>query len=154
MFPNSLSFWNDQGKQFDDYRNTETVYARIPTETSCTTCAWDPVAQAGTRLDCPTCNGLGKVITWTRYALNCRLMWTNTVKYAYPFPTTGTELGDCIIAVPQEFVDIVDLVMSKERAYIQANDKKVRPTSKQEQRIPGIVTEFEYVCHLFSPEST
>jgi hypothetical protein len=81
-------------------------------------------------------------------------MWVNKIQFAYPFPTSGTELGDCMITVPYEFVGIMDKVMNSERSYIVANDKTVRPTSKQEQHIPGVLREYEYTCKLFSPEST
>jgi len=153
MIHNILTHWTaEQSKGFDEYRTTEAVYARIPTETNCPTCGWDVLSQSAINMGCATCHGIGKITTWVAYAVNCRLMWTSTLKFAYPFPASGVELGDCVITVPQEFVAVMDLVMNNERAYVVANDKTVRPTSLHVQNVQGIVTEYEYVCNIFSPE--
>jgi hypothetical protein len=154
---NSLSFWTQQQAQgFDEYRHTHVVYARIPTKTDCVAsgCGWDELSQSAVNPACLVCGGVGKTLTWVNYNINCRLMWTNQIKFAYPYPTTGTEMGDCVIVVPYEFVGVMDAVMSNELAYIVANDKNVKPKSKQEQYIPGIIREYEYVANLYSPPAT
>jgi len=152
---NMLSFWTaDQAREFNEYRYTDVVYARIRIETNCPTCGWDAVSQSATRLDCPTCHGEGKLVTWVKYSLNARLMWSGLINFAYPFPSSGVEMDDCVITVPYEFVPVMDAVMNNERSYLQAGNKIVRPVSQHEHHIPGIVREYFYVCKLFSPEST
>jgi hypothetical protein len=150
---NSLSFFTESQNTFREQLECETVHALIPTETTCPTCGWDAVAQSGTRVDCPTCHGLGKTIVWTKYAVTCRIMWVSTIRFAMPYPSSGIELGDCVITVQHDLTSIMDAVMSDERAYISVNGKTLRPTSKNVQDVPGVVTEYEYVCNLFTIES-
>jgi len=153
MQSTALSFWSQKVQnEYDEYRQPTRVFARIPSETNCTTCGWDPVNQSAYDMECPTCKGIGKIVSWTTYAVYARLIW-NPLRFAYPFPSSGVELGDCIIVVSREWESIMDAVMNEERAYLQADDHIVRPKFKHEQRIGNLVTEIEYECNLFHPES-
>lgn len=131
------------------------VVARIPTEVNCTYtgCGWDPVSGSGKLLGCPTCHGKGKTQTWITYAINCRLQWTDMIKLSYPNATTGVELGDCVIAVAWDNTDVLDSVMMSERAYLQMDNRTVRPTTKQETRVGELVREIEYVCKSYNPRT-
>lgn len=152
-----LDFWNagSQGS-FDLQRQAGRIEARLPLESDCqnSTCGWDPVNQAGKRMDCPTCGGRGKIISWVTYVVHGRLMWTNVLNFAYPVPTAGTALGDCIVTVSQDWTGVMDAVMENARAYLNADDRIVRPQTRQETVVAGLVKEWEYVCHLFTPGTT
>jgi hypothetical protein len=154
MIPNSLTFWTaENANSFAEFRGDTSVYVKVPTETECTACGWDPQSQSAVNMQCTVCNGTGKITSWTTYQIMCRLMWTAMMKFAYQFPSSGVEMGDCIITVGQEWKALLDLVLESERSYIIADKKTVRPITQQNQTVPGILKEYEYVCNLFSPNS-
>lgn len=150
----ALSYWNMDRGAFQSQMQTSRVFARIPTETNCpaSDCGWDEHNQSAKKVDCLICGGEGKLTTWVNYNVLARVLWTGMLRYVYQQPTTGVELGDCILTVSREWLPLIEQVFNNERAYIGVDDKNVRPKTLQSNTLPGIIEEYEFVCYVFTPK--
>ena len=151
----SLNFYTSANQDgFDNYKSSTRVIAAIPNEVNCNdpTGGWDVVSGGCKNIACPTCGGVGKIITWVNYTLNARLIW-DPLKFIYMMPSSGTVVGDCLIFVGVDWVNIMDKVMDEPRAFIRADDKIVRPNKKQLSSVGGLVEEYEYTCNIFTPST-
>lgn len=131
------------------------VVVHYAEETDCTAtgCGFDSFTQSAKKIDCPTCKGTGKIITWKKQALRARVVWANAgLRYLFPVP--GVEIGDCVLTVTKHDIHIVEETMQNERSYIVVDELKVKPTNITPNVLPGIDGGYFVNCNLTTPATT
>ena len=154
-----LDYWaQNLQKSFDDTRRNESagrVVAMLLTYTACPTvgCGWDPITQSAILTGDPVCKGRGRIETWVRYNLRARVMWVEQAKMDFFVPTPGIMMGQCVLTVGQKEIDVINAVIADQRAYIQVDNRKVKPSSVQQTVVSNMIFEWEVLCNVFTPPS-
>lgn len=155
----SLDFWSQRNAQSFDLLaandKPNRIVVMVPTKTECTAtgCGLDRQTLSAKRADCLVCGGAGYTIVWVANSVVGRLQWANVVTLNYQFPSSGIEMGDCVITVDNANYTVLQQVFEDEDAYIIADGKTVRPKSDQTQVIGNIMEEYQIVCNRYTPGS-
>jgi hypothetical protein len=151
-----MDFWNQTTRgALDRYTLTSNpwrivVYRAIESECPAPGCGWDEFSGSAKKVDCTFCGGVGKVITWNKYAMRARATWSPT-ELRYINPTPGIEMGDCTLVVSRRELAVIEQVMQSERSYILVDGKAVRPTHTSPCVLPGITEGYLVNCNLITP---
>lgn len=117
------------------------VWLVLATETSCTSCGFDEMSNSGLDPTCATCEGLGKVVTFTKLEVRARIKVFDFVQLqgAGAAPP-GVELGDMALYVPVTSQSNFDTLMSEERSYakIEGDSNAYRPFSVSADGVGGV----------------
>ena len=150
-----LNFFAGMNQQhFDDWRLNGApgrVVIYLPTEADCTYagCGWDAFSQSGKLIGCPQCGGKGKTFAWSVSTVRARVVWGST-GLVYMSPTPGVVMGDCYLAFYLGDEWLVDEVLFEQRAYIEVDGRKVRPTSTSPSVIPNVGGCLLVTCNLYT----
>jgi hypothetical protein len=129
------------------------ITAHYPRMTPCTAsgCGWNSFTHSAIKSDCIICEGKGQIVTWQRYPMRARVSWAGMMQLTFVAPTPGIEQGDVVLTIAAMDKPLIDTVMASEEAYLEVDDKVVRPSAIQLIEVPHVGQEYQIVCTTFQP---
>ena len=116
----------------------------VPSRTECTAtgCGFDVFTQSGKNPACATCDGAGRVITWSIAYIMCRVSWVDRIRIGVEFwkGVPAGETGEVILGCMLRDKALLCTVLEDDMAYILVSEQHVRPFSLTPNRVEGETT--------------